>query len=469
MATWKVTHPPTSLLLVGQTPKIAKPFAAVLDADAVLVGNDALGDSVLRVADNNLGALLNSATVSRASEVSVEDQIRPLNRITLAYDPNTPLQRNEVEALGVDIEEDYKQGAFLTVKLRPGTQVDQAFVLKLEALTGLVYGSPSFSVNALPPPGRGPLAPPRVALSNTPNDPMRSEQWGLAAIDVETAWNKVQGSNQIVVAVIDTGVDYTHPDLHDNMWQSTAGTFGKNFVDSNDDPMDDAGHGTHVAGIIGAVGNNGVGVAGVNWEVKLMALRWLNRFGQGEILNAVKAIDFAVSNGARIINASWYWYNEEPILDAAIKRANDAGVLFVVAAGNFALWPHNNDGDNDKLDTRGRYPSCLNEPNVVAVGAIREGFARASFSHWGKLTVDLFAPGESIKSTYAQQQYFTDSGTSMAAPYVSGALALVMAHPTHANAGHLLIKDLVLDNVNKRAEYTDRCRSEGTLSLAFLQ
>ena len=292
-----------------------------------------------------------------------------------------------------------------------------------------------------------------LSIDLTPNDPRYSEQWGLhntgqdggtpdADIDAPEAWDITTGSSEIVVAVIDGGIDYTHPDLDANIWMNSGEIPNNNMDDDNNgyvddihganfitfppavnpgDPLDDNGHGTHVAGIVGAVSDNNQGVAGVNHQVRLMALKFINSEGTGLTSDAVTAIDYAIAHGAHVINASWGGGAFLQSLQDAIQRANDAGILFVASAGNSAA---NN-------DITLHYPSSYDVPNVVAVAATDRDDALADFniggSNFGAMSVDLGAPGKAILSTLPNNMYDTFSGTSMAAPHVAGTAALLLA------------------------------------------
>ena len=283
-----------------------------------------------------------------------------------------------------------------------------------------------------------------IRTSAVPNDPRMGEVWGLAAeggIDAPGAWDYSTGSEQTVVAVIDTGIDYNHPDLRDNLWTNPGeipgngidddrngyidDVYGMSALDSSGNPIDENGHGTHVAGTIGARGNNGVGVAGVNWRVKIMACKFLNGSGSGSLAGAVEAINYMVMMkrrgiDVRVANNSWGGGGFSQSLYDAIREARDAGILFVAAAGNEA-------NNNDALHS---YPSDYELSNVVSVAAIGRSRTLASFSNYGAQMVDIAAPGVSILSTYPGASYRSLSGTSMAAPHVTGALALLLsAHP----------------------------------------
>ena len=277
-----------------------------------------------------------------------------------------------------------------------------------------------------------------LTTQSIPNDPSFGSLWGLsnngsqggllnADINIEPAW-ALGTATSIVTAVIDTGVDYTHPDLASNIWTNTDEVAGNgidddgngfvddvrgwDFVNNDSDPMDDNGHGTHVAGTIGAVGNNGIGVTGVAWTASIMPLKFLDQSGSGSLSDAIKAIQYARVNGAKIINASWGGGGFSSALQSAITQFITSGGLFVAAAGNEAT-------NNDVTPS---YPD--NYQGVISVGASTRTDTRASFSNYGT-SVDVFAPGQSILSTLPGNRYGSLSGTSMATPQVAGALALL--------------------------------------------
>lgn len=270
-----------------------------------------------------------------------------------------------------------------------------------------------------------------------PNDPMFPQLWGMqnlgqpdsefatgvagADIGATKAWTLGTGSKNVVVAIIDTGIDYTHPDLVDNIWSgpnpdATVGgvIHGYNAITNVYDPMDDNEHGTHCAGTIGAVGNNGVGVAGVNWNVSLMGSKFLSADGSGTLADAIKAVDFATSQNVDVMSNSWGGGGFSQALMDAIQRANEKGIVFVAAAGNSTQ-------DNDASPS---YPASYVLPNVISVAASTNTDSIASFSSFGKTTVHVAAPGQNIVSTTPHNTYSSFSGTSMATPHVSGAVAL---------------------------------------------
>jgi thermitase len=279
----------------------------------------------------------------------------------------------------------------------------------------------------------------RFHALGTVNDPRYAEQWALAKVNAERAWDKTPGSKNVVVAVIDTGIDHTHEDLKDNMWinaDEVAGNnkdddnngyvddvYGYDFRDNDADPQDltsdkNPGHGTHCAGIIGAVGNNAKGISGINQSVSLMAVRFLGADGSGDLMTAAKAIDYAVNNGANVISASWGAAVQrsavEPILEA-VQRAADKNIIFVAAAAN--------DGANN--DTREVYPANGGLANMISVAASQSDDTKPSWSNFGKMKVDLASPGHKILSTLPANKYGELSGTSMATPLVAGLVAMI--------------------------------------------
>lgn len=266
-----------------------------------------------------------------------------------------------------------------------------------------------------------------------PNDTNYSSLYGMGKIDAPEAWETNTGSQDIVVAVVDTGIDYTHPDLAANIWTNPGeksgngidddgngyidDIYGYDFYNEDSDPYDDNDHGTHCAGTIGAVGNNGQGVVGVSWNVSLMGLKFLGASGSGTTFDAIRAIDYAIDNGARVINASFGGGGYDAALEDAVQRAADEGVLFVAAAGN--------DGTNN--DTFPSYPASFPVNYLLSVAATDGTDSLTWFSNYGSTSVDVAAPGSAIRSTVPGGGYQSFSGTSMAAPHVAGLAALLLA------------------------------------------
>jgi subtilisin family serine protease len=277
---------------------------------------------------------------------------------------------------------------------------------------------------------------PVIAICASPDDPSYNAQWSLAKIQAAQAWDTCRGGSEVVVAIIDTGVDYDHRDLQGNLWMNEAERNGEpdvdddkngyvddihgyNFIDDTNDPMDDHGHGTHCAGIVAAVGNNGLDIAGVCWNAKIMPIKILDANGEGDAADAVPAIYYAVANGADIISGSWGGEEGSDALKQAIAYAHRQGVLVVTAAGNL----------NSSV---AYYPAAY--PEVLSVAATDTSDRRWYLSNYGNW-VDLAAPGYNIVSLRrgvslsASSTSLTTrmSGTSMAAPHVSGACALLLS------------------------------------------
>jgi subtilisin family serine protease len=316
-----------------------------------------------------------------------------------------------------------------------------------------------------------------------PNDRSFGEQWGLrnlghfdgkagADISATAAWDVTTATNAIV-AVVDTGVSYKHPDLAGNTWKNAGDpvngqdddgdgfsddVYGADFFANDSNPDDDGGHGTHVAGIIGAQGNNATGVTGVNWDVNVMALKFLDENGEGNTADAANAIDFAVAHGARIVNASWGGPSFSQALYGSIRRAGERGAMVVAAAGN--------EGVN--ADTRPDYPAAFDLPNIVSVAATDRADRLLDFSNYGAKSVDLGAPGDDILSTVPTISdptgYASFSGTSMAAPFVSGAAALYLSKFPQASVDQ--IKAALLQSVDRLPTLLGKTVSGGRLNLA---
>jgi subtilisin family serine protease/subtilisin-like proprotein convertase family protein len=395
-----------------------------------------------------------------------------------------------------------------------------------------------------------------LVSSAVPNNPMFNQQYALLNtgqnggtpgddIGATHAWSVTTGSASTIVAVMDTGIDYDHPDLYQNIWLNQAeipksrlapslgGTnpngiqdyfhdgyvswrdlndprnigpgkitdvngdgiidaadilapmvvnaqnqdtgqggwaytgntqdgdtahpndfIGWNFVSNTNNPLDQNGHGTHVAGIIGAMGNSGVGVAGIDWQVSLMPVQFLNASGNGSISAFISGLSYAIQHGAKISNNSWSGATNDPLLSAAVQNAQQNGMIFVAAAGN---------GSNNN-DISPAYPSSFTYDNVVSVAAVDNNNQLASFSNFGAKSVDLAAPGVNILSTLPNNNYGTLSGTSMAAPMVTGVLALVWSE--HPNWTYQQVISQVLDTVDPVPGLQGKVLTGGVLDAA---
>ena len=318
------------------------------------------------------------------------------------------------------------------------------------------------------------------AVDTIPNDPLFGSLYGMTKISAPSAWDISTGSRASVVGVVDSGIDYTHADLGANVWSApadftvnvggqihcSAGSHGFNAINRTCDPLDDysVSHGTHVSGTIGAIGNNGTGVVGVNWTASIMGLKFIDSSGSGQTSDAINAIEFAIQtknyfgccfgSGAlvRVLSNSWGGTSFSQSLSDEISRANANGMLFVAAAGNAS---QNNDSNPF-------YPASYNLPNVIAVAATDSGDSLASFSDYGQNSVALGAPGVGILSTIIGGQYGYLDGTSMATPHVSGAAALVLSVCPATTAN---LKTVILNTVDPVPSLAGKTITGGRLNV----
>ena len=300
-----------------------------------------------------------------------------------------------------------------------------------------------------------------------PDDEYYDNLWGMPQISAPSAWDNFTGSSTVVVGVVDTGIDYTHPDLKENIWKNPGeiasdgidndengyvdDVYGWDFVSEDNNPMDVQSHGTHVAGTIGAVGNNGLGVAGVNWNVELVALKVFNDSGSGYDSDAIKAINYANNMGINILNNSWGSYSYNKTLEDAIKAY---GGLFIASAGNSSV----------NTDINHHYPSGYHCDNIISVAATNSKDILQF--NYGAETVDIAAPGVSIYSTIPNGKYASKNGTSMASPHVAGAAALLMGYYPDLTTSEL--KELILDSVDKIPDLLDKVSTGGRLNISAM-
>ncbi len=355
---------------------------------------------------------------------------------TAAAQPNEVLVKfrataNTASVLSVASQEDISEsrpvGGAGAVRLHSRSKDSATLIQHLKANPDVEYVEPNYILHT----------------TATPDDPLFSQLWGMPAIGAPAAWDISTGSSGVVVGVVDTGIDYTHPDLAANIWSAptaftvniggtlvtcAAGAHGFNALTLTCDPMDDNEHGTHVSGTIGAVGNNGFGVVGVNWATSIMGTKFLNAIGSGAVSDAINAIEFAIqakaafgaSANVRVLNNSYGCAGTGPsclsqAFQDEITRAYNNNILFVAAAGN-------NGTNNDQSPF---YPADYQ--NVVAVAAIDSSGNLASFSNYGPNLVPVAAPGVNILSTLPGGTYGALDGTSMATPHVVGSAALILS------------------------------------------
>jgi subtilisin family serine protease len=363
----------------------------------------------------------------------------------------TPEQILNVRGARIETLSRKTHGSISRISLDQNTSVEEA-VAQAKADPRVEYAEPNYLL---------------YATDTTPNDTYFTRLWGMsnsacAACDVASrpdvgatrAWDITTGADDLVVGVIDTGIDLSHPDLAPNAWVNPREIAGNNVDDDGDGYIDDVNgwnffndskevykdrsedlHGTHVAGTIGAAGNNAMGVAGVAWHVKLMSLKFLGgKDGEGSTGNAIKAINYAIDQkqrgvNIRVLNASWGGGGESLSLRAAIVAAGEAGIVFVCAAGN----------DGEDGDGNAHFPSgyARDLSSCISVAAIDSSDNLASFSNYGHNTVSVGAPGYQIFSTVPGGSYGTLSGTSMASPHVAGVAALLLSKEPSLTPGEV--------------------------------
>lgn len=344
------------------------------------------------------------------------------------------------------------------VKLRRGVSVEEAIGLFLQ-IPGVLYAEPNYILHTTA----------KAEITATPNDPSFGSLWGLSKINAPGAWNITTGSSSMVVAVLDTGIDYNHLDLSANMWRNETDCnsngvdddgnghiddcYGIDTANDDSDPMDDNNHGTHVAGTIGAVGNNGVGVVGVNWNVNVMACKFFDASGSATTDDAIACLEYVKimkDRGVNIVATSNSWGGGDfsQALLEAIDAQRQSGILFITAAGNGNIFGIGLNNDNTPF-----YPCTYYLPNIVCVAATTSADGRASFSNFGRRTVHVGAPGQNILSTLPGNSYGSSSGTSMATPHVSGLAALLKAQDP--NRDWRAIKNLILTGGNTISSMTN--------------
>jgi thermitase len=418
--------------------------------------------------------------------------------VLVRFRPGTTVERmrNITRRLNDRIEDRIENVSGLAVIEDEDGLDPEAVAAQYRAMTDSVeYAEPNFTITLEPEfegGGEGVNNQPRARdaldrdiTANRPNDPQFSDQWSLdntgqeggtakADISALLAWDRTKGSEKVVIAVLDSGVDYTHPDLIENIWfrpsdvpeyvDDQLGTVndlrGFSAVDDLSDPMDDNGHGTHCAGIIGAQGDNGIGIAGVNWKVQIMPLKFIGAGGSGTTKDAIEAINYVIDRkragvNVRIISASWGSTQKSKALEDAIREAGEAGILFIAASGNASA----------NADRSPHYPASYDLPNVISVAALNRKDELASFSNYGAKRVHLAAPGVDILSTWLGGEFEPHSGTSMATPEVAGVAALVLAVDPDLSVKEL--RERLFKSVDKLDSLNGKVSTGGRINAAL--
>jgi subtilisin family serine protease len=394
------------------------------------------------------------------------------DEMLVCFDRTIPERASRARVLksvcGATLRHEFKLvPGLVSVKLPPGLSVSGAWA-RFKAEKGIRFAQPNYIYRA----------------QSVPNDSFFAYQWNMnntgqvagaiSGVDIRAlkAWGRTHGSTNIIVAVIDSGIRYTHEDLVANMWRNPGETpnngidddhngyiddvHGIDVVNNDGDPVDTDGHGTFCAGIIGAAGNNGKGISGVCWDVRLMGLKFMES-SSGSTEGAVRCIEYAVAKGAKILNNSWGTGagTFDPGIKATLDAAGQAGVLCVFPAGN-------ENGIN--IDEHPVYPACYDSTNIISVMSFDEKGGRANHSNFGAISVDVAAPGTNILTCTVTGNYGYRSGTSMAVPHVSGACALLYA--LNPQLDWRQVKQIILDSAERRDAFTGLCVTGGRLNLA---
>lgn len=424
------------------------------------------------------GVLVANSPTTAATAPNIEPIIA--SEVLVRFRPGTSVERMRNIALSLNdrVEDEIEAVDGLAVIEDEDGATAEEVAAQYRALGALVeYAEPNYRINL-------DRELPGTTAHDHPDDPMFDEQWSLdnhgqgggraqADISAVRAWAKTTGSSKVVVAVIDSGVDYTHQDLVNNIWVrppdmdaytddelgTIDDTYGFNAVNDNGDPMDQNGHGTHCAGIIGAEGGNALGIAGVNWKVEIMPLRFIDASGSGSTKDAIKAINYVIDRkragvNVRVISASWGSTMYSKALEDAIREAGKEGILFIAASGNASA----------DADRSPHYPASYDLPNIISVAALTRNDELASFSNYGAKRVHIAAPGAEILSTWLNGDFREASGTSMATPEVAGVAALVLSVDPDLSMKDL--RERLLKSVDKLDSLAGKVSSGGRINAA---
>ncbi len=389
----------------------------------------------------------NVKSLTTAKEAKVQEKISniaaELNAVAVARNAAEIVTTENVMKIAATDEELSKYNQVLCIELEEtGKEKVLETISELEKQENVLYVGPDYVL---------------TVDSTTPNDPgyTNGSQWAIDKIKLPEAWDITTGSPAVYVAVIDTGIDGDHPEFVGRVNSTRSRDFTSGTMVTVGTATDDNGHGTAVAGVIGAYGNDNDGICGTCWNVRLVSLKILDSAGEGYSSYAAAAIDFAELWSIPIINMSVNWKGERLLhqYDVALETViSTYSGLFVSSAGN-------NQSDND-LDAT--YPANYNLSNIIVVGATNEYDVKSSFSNYGQTNVDLFAPGEGIYTTSSTGGYITDSGTSYAAPYVAGVAALMLSIDSSLTAEEL--KEIIERNVDTVAGLSNYCVTGGRLN-----
>jgi len=385
------------------------------------------------------------------------------------HDSSTKFSRYRKANLKHIYEEIANHDGKNVIHIQDSTKTTEELIKELKNLNGVYSVEPNYIIQA---------------KNITPNDTHYSYLWGLETINANKAWTKTTGNKNVIVAVYDSGIDYTHEDLASNITLDYYNRLGRNSINNTYDPMDDHGHGTHVAGIIGAVGNNSKGVTGVAWNVGLLGVKILDEEGVGTYAQLLDGINYILEQkqlglNINVVNMSVGGWMSPTILTnpinsyyVAYKALLDNDILIVAAAGNECQDISNPGGTgSNKYDTTQSYTGLLPYPasfskifnNCVTVASMNEDFTLSDFSNYGPEYVQIASPGYDIGSTYLDDRYVVMDGTSMAAPYVAGAAALV--YSLYPNKSAIDVKNLLLDCVIEKSELTTKVSTNGYLNI----